>query len=129
MRFSKLSVCLALLVAACLPVHAEDQMRVTIPFAFTTAGKWFPAGEYRFATAFSSDRKTWVMYGDHQFAYLYTDGVESPVTSHVHGLTFRQFGGQFALVQIWPDGHRGRSVMVQQPKIAKQGSEVQVAAE
>lgn len=129
MTFSKLGVCLALFVAACLPVHAQNQIRVNVPFAFTTAGKSFPAGEYRVAPVFASDRKAWIIQGDHQSAFLFTNGVESHTISHTPSLMFLQLGGQFALVQIWPDSHLGLTVMVQEPKLAKEGSEVQVAAE
>jgi hypothetical protein len=129
MRCSKLGVCLALIVTACLPLLAQDQMQVNVPFPFTTAGKNFPAGEYRVAVVSSGDRDTWMIQGDHQSALLFTNSVISRDIAHDPSLIFRQVGGQYALTRIWVDGYVGRSVLVQEPKIAKQGSEVQVAAE
>ena len=51
MKFCKASLFVALLVVACLPVAAQAQIQLNIPFNFFAAGKSLPAGHYEVTCA------------------------------------------------------------------------------
>jgi hypothetical protein len=124
MKFCKFSLFLALCVAACLPVVAQTEMRTDIPFDFIVAGKTLPAGHYKVAPAFGTDRPTWRIYNDHNSAMVLTEPVDSNQKAHRPSLVFLQADGVYALLQVWQTEHQGRAVPVSNVKqtMVAQGS-------
>jgi len=132
MKFCKVSLFLALLVAVCFPAVALAEMRLDIPFNFIAAGNSLPPGHYRVVPVFEHDRVGWRVYNDHASVMMLTYSAESPQTAHRPSLVFLQTGGVYSLVQIWPEAHFGREVLrsnVKQTLVAEGGKYVEIEAE
>jgi hypothetical protein len=122
MKFCKVSVFLALLVAACLPVVGQTALRVDIPFNFVAAGKSLPAGHYRVSRLPISDC-AWYISNDHTGASMLTHLGESKQNSHP-SLVFQRAGGTYSLVVIRTDnsGWEVPQSHVKQTLVSKDGS-------
>ena len=133
MKFCKLTLSLALLLAVCLPAAAQVQtLRLNVPFDFVVAGKTLPAGHYYVKRVLNSENTTWLINGDHGFATVITNAVESPRTPHAPSLVFLEGGGRYSLVQIWDQEHFGREVPrsnVKQTLVAEGSKYVEVGAQ
>lgn len=132
MKFCKVSLFLALLMAVCLPAVAQTGVKLDIPFDFSAAGKTLPAGHYIIKRVWNTDNNAWAIVGDHAFATVMTDSVESPQTAHNISLVFLQAGGTYSLAQIWDQEHSGREVLgskQKQTQVAQGGKYVEVGAE
>lgn len=134
MKFSKVSLFFALLVASCLPAVAQaNQLLLDIPFNFIVKGKTLPAGHYTVKQLGSMDESVWAIEGAHDSAMFLTDPVESPKTAHNPSLVFLKAGDQYSLLQIWGGGHAGREVLrshVKQTMVAEGNSQyVEIGAE
>lgn len=102
MKFCKVSLFFALLVAVCLPVVGQTEMRVDIPFNFVAAGKSLPAGHYRVARLPLSSC-FWSISNDHAGTNMHTNQAESTQNSHRPSLVFLRAGGTYSLVTIRTD--------------------------
>jgi hypothetical protein len=111
MKFCKVSLLFALLVAVCLPVVGQTAMRVNIPFNFVAAGKSLPAGHYKLAPEFSQDLTTWCIFNDRVAAMLITNQADSAQKSHRSSLVFLQAGATYSLLQIWDGEGSGREML------------------
>ena len=124
MKFCKISVFFALLVAACLPVVGQTAIRVDIPFNFVAAGKSLPAGHYRVARVPIS-KCAWYISNGHISANMLTLA-ESTRNSHRPSLVFLRAGGTYSLVKIRTD-YSGWDIpqsKVKQTLVSKDGSKV-----
>jgi hypothetical protein len=131
MKFCKVTLFFALLVAFCLPVVAQTSMRVDIPFTFIAGGKSLPAGRYTVAPALNSNHTAWRISNDHAAVMVLSDAIESQ-QAHRHGLVFLRTGGAYSLTEIWNEGHFGRETLksnVKQTLVAKGGKYVDIGAE
>lgn len=131
MKFCKVSLFVALLVAVCLPAVAQTEMRLDIPFNFIAVGKFLPAGHYMVVRAFG-DRAAWRISNDHAGVMILTNSVESRQSAHRPGLIFLRTGEAYSLVQIWPEEHFGRDVLrsnVKRTLVAEGGKYVEIGAE
>jgi hypothetical protein len=115
MKFCKLSLFFALLVAVCLPALGQTEMRVDIPFNFTAAGKSLPAGHYRVARSSLAASCAWYITDDHTGVIMVTSLAAPSQKVRHSSLIFRQAGGTYSLMQIWQDGS-GRDVYQQKVK-------------
>ena len=121
MKFCKVSLFLALLVAVCLPAVGQTAMRVDIPFNFVATGKSLPAGQY---TVARSSGNTWCISDDHSGALMLTSAIDPSRKGHRSSLIFLKAGGTYSLVQIWL-WNSGRAVpqwQVKQTLVSKDGS-------
>ena len=112
MKFCKVSLFFALLVAVCLPAVAQTAMRVDIPFNFIAGGKSLPAGHYIVAHVFGSDNVAWKISDvsdDHATVGFLSNSVQSS-QAHRPSLVFLQAGGAYSLIQIWTGQKLGREV-------------------
>jgi hypothetical protein len=130
MKLCKFAVCFVLFMGACIQAHSQAQLRVNIPFDFTVGNHTLPAGQYELSTVWSDNSAAWkIADGQRHSAFLRTNALSSS-SDHTCSLIFRRFGGEYALVQFWTDGHDGRDVI--RPKIAPtviaQSDFVQIAA-
>jgi hypothetical protein len=134
MKFCKVSLFFALLVAVCLPAMGQTAMRVDIPFNFVAVGKSMPAGHYRVARYGTPSGNMWSISDDQASAVMNTnqDGSQK---AHRPSLVFRQAGGTYSLIQIW-DWDSGRDVFqshVKHTLVSKDESKsdkyVEIAAE
>jgi hypothetical protein len=82
MKFFKVSLFFALLVAVCFPAVAQTGVRAEIPFNFMVAGKNLPAGQYKVEPAWPADHSTWRIYNDHASVVVLTNWDQSPQTAH-----------------------------------------------
>jgi hypothetical protein len=126
MKFLRFSLLVALLVAACLPGVAQtQQLRLNIPFDFVVKGKTLPAGHYIVRRG-NIDDSVWTIESGHGSAIFLTNAVESPKVAHGPSLVFLRAGDQYALLQIWDEGHAGRELMLSNVKqtIVAQGTQV-----
>jgi len=113
MKFCKVSIFLALLLAVCLPVVAQAQLRVNVPFNFVAAGKSLPAGHYSVAKVFSGNDITWRVSNRHgDGLMMITNSVVSPLKTHNPSLVFWCVGKSCSLVQIWPNEYSGRQLLL-----------------
>jgi len=110
MKFCKVSIFLALLLAVCLPVVAQAQMQVNVPFSFSAAAKSLPAGQYRVSQISSGDQALWLVSGYHDGAMMLTNPVVSRKKAHRPSLTFWCEGKSCSLVQIWLTENYGREL-------------------
>jgi hypothetical protein len=134
MKFCKVSLFLALLVAVCLPAFAQAQIRLNIPFNFSAEGKSLPAGHYQVERLFDGNLAAWRLVNDDgQATVVLTNSVQSPKTAHPASLVFRNTGTTFSLVQIWTGEHFGRELplreQVQTTLIAGADKNVVIEAE
>lgn len=100
MKFCKVTLFFALLVAICLPAVGQTAMRVNIPFNFVAAGKSLPAGHYRVAQL-QRTTSAWYMSNDHSGAIMLTSPVDASQKAHHSSLIFLKAGEAYSLVQIW----------------------------
>jgi hypothetical protein len=100
MKFCKISLFFALLVAVCLPAVGQNALRVDVPFNFIAAGKSLPAGQYTIAPVPTSSC-VWYLFGNHTGAMMMTNPADSSQKAHRPKLVFLQAGGTYSLVQIW----------------------------
>lgn len=111
MKFCKVSLFLALLVAVCLPTVAQAQIQLNIPFNFFAAGKSLPAGHYKVERFLDGNEAAWRIFNNHgQSIVVLTNAVQSLQTAHPPSLVFRNTGATFSLVQIWTTEHFGRDL-------------------
>ncbi len=100
MKFSKVILFFALLVAVCLPALGQTAIRVDIPFNFVAVGKSLPAGHYTVARY--GTLSIWSILDDHDRAVIIVNtnqaGSQKP---HRPSLVFVQAGGTYSLTQIW----------------------------
>lgn len=133
MKFCKLSLFLALLVAVCLPAAAQIQeLRLNIPFDFVVAGKTLPAGHYDVKRVMYANNTAWEIIGGHAFAKVITYSVESPMMAHAPSLVFLKAGDRYSLVQIWDEEHFGRGLPrsnVKQVLVAEGSKYVEIGTE
>jgi hypothetical protein len=111
MKFCKVSLFLALLVAACLPAVAQTALRVEIPFNFIASGKSLPAGHYN---VWRSTDFAWCLSDGHNNVYMITSPIDSSEKAHGPSLLFLRAGGTYSLIQIWD---RLSGVDVQRSKV------------
>jgi len=132
MKFLKLSLLLALLVAACVPGVAQTQhLQLNIPFDFMVKGKILPAGHYIVRRG-TIDDDVWTIESGHGSAMFLTNPVESQKVAHGPSLIFLKAGDQYALLQIWDSGHAGRELLmsnVKQTMVAQNTQIVEINAE
>ena len=137
MKFCKVSLFFALLVAVCLPAMGQTAMRVDIPFNFVAVGKSMPAGHYRVARYGTPSGQMWSISDeqDRTVMIMNTNQAESSQKAHRPSLVFRQAGGTYSLIQIW-DWDSGRDVFqshVKHTLVSKDESKsdkyVEIAAE
>ncbi|HXY07931.1 MAG TPA: hypothetical protein VEI52_08750 [Terriglobales bacterium] len=132
MKFLKFSLLVALIVAACLPGFAQSQqLRLNIPFDFVVKGRTLPAGHYIVRRG-NIGEDVWTIESGQGSAIFLTNPVESPKKAHNPSLVFVRSGDQYALVQIWDDGHLGRELLltnVKQTMVAQGTQLVEVNAE
>lgn len=131
MRLRKFAICCVLFIGACIQAHAQTNIRVNVPFDFTVGNQTLPAGEYHVSTVWNNNKGVWQITGERgKSAFVMTNPLESAGAEHNVSLVFRQFSGQYALVQFWPGGDEGRDVI--RPKIPRtmiaQSQLVQIAA-
>jgi hypothetical protein len=133
MKLGKLSLCLALLVAASFPATAQmQQIKLNIPFSFMTAGKTLPAGHYTVSRVWVANNNSWQIVGNQGSAQLITYLVESPKVEHAPSLVFLQQGDRYSLVQIWDGAHLGRQLPefnVKKTVVAQNSKYVEIGAE
>jgi hypothetical protein len=109
----KLILWSSVLVAACLPAQAQDFVRVKVPFEFTAGTKHFSAGDYLFSKALPNNDIGWMIRNvvTGEGAMIGTNSVQSPLVEQTPGVQFHYSEGEYALYQVWPDGHEGRVAM------------------
>jgi hypothetical protein len=132
MKFCKVSLFFALLVAVCLPVVAQTGVRADIPFAFIAAGKSLPAGHYLVVPASTMDRNAWFVCNAHDCVSVIALPSQSREIAHHSSLIFLQAGGTYSLVQIKSKEDFGRDVLkskVKQTLLAEGGKYVEIGAE
>jgi hypothetical protein len=132
MKFLKLSLLLALLVAACVPGVAQTpQLRLNIPFDFMVKGKILPAGHYIVRRG-NIDEGVWTIQSGHGSAIFLTNPVDSRKVAHSPSLVFLKAGDQYALLQIWDGGQDGRELLISNVKntmVAQNTQLVEINAE
>lgn len=113
MNRCKLVLCLAVFAAACLPAHAQQGVRVNIPFDFTAGHKFLPAGEYVVIPATTRNNAFWMIKNlqNGEGNILNTNSEVSPIKQHQVSLLFHRNGGQYSLMEFWMDENNGRSVV------------------
>lgn len=112
MKIFSAALSFVLLVAVCVPVHAQDISRFDIPFAFTAGNKVLPAGTYMVQEMLPSNTAVWTISNNQGGTSVFiTNSMISPLTSHQVSLVFRRDGGEYSLIEFWQDGARGRSVI------------------
>jgi hypothetical protein len=100
MKFCRVSLFFALLVAACLPAISQTALRVNVPFNFIAAGTSLPAGHYRVVPLAISDGG-WRIFNDQTGASMLTMPADSKHPAHHPSLVFLKAGGAYSLVQMW----------------------------
>jgi hypothetical protein len=132
MKFCKVTLFLALLVAVCLPAVAQTGVRANIPFNFIAAGKSLPAGQYVVVPESMANRTIWRVYNAHAGVSVTTSPAQAQGTAHGPSLVFLQNGGVYSLVQIRTKDNFGRDVLrsnVKQTLVAEGGKYVEIGAE
>jgi len=133
MKFRKVSLFFALLVAVCLTGIAQAQIRVNIPFDFTAGKKSLPAGLYRVSPVSDNDQTAWRISNNHGTVMVLTNSVESRKKAHPLSLVFWHSGEGYSLVQIWPSEHSGHDLLLKSKVttiiLAKTGKYVEIGAE
>jgi|HubBroStandDraft_4_1064222.scaffolds.fasta_scaffold36287_3 hypothetical protein len=108
MKFSKVILFFALLVAVCLPALGQTEIRVDIPFNFVAVGKSLPAGHYTVARY--GTLSIWSIFDDHDRAVAIVNTNQAASQNpHRPSLVFVQAGGTYSLTQIW-SSNSGRDV-------------------
>jgi hypothetical protein len=133
MKFRKVSLFVALLIAVSLTGVAQSQIRINVPFDFSVGGKVMPAGDYRVARVDSRDPMVWRLSNEHGTVVVLTNPVDSPTRAHPPSLVFLNTGDRLFLVQIWDAEHSGQGLLLK-PKVttvilAKGAKYVEIGAE
>jgi hypothetical protein len=111
MKCCKISLFLALLVAACLPSFGQASLRVDVPFNFVASGKSLPAGHYivwRQTSSVTNPATIWFLSDNHNTVMMSTMA-DSSQKAHHPSLVFLRAGGAYSLIQIW-NGQSGVDV-------------------
>ena len=106
----KVSACIALLVALCLPVVGQTQLIVDVPFNFVAGGRVLPAGEYRVSRAFLWSNDGWWIRSGKDSAAIMTNEVRSPHQTHRASMVFVHTSDGYSLAQVWTSEHEGREL-------------------
>ena len=136
MKYARVSVFVALLLAVCLPAGAQvikTKMGVNVPFNFVAGSEYLPAGHYTIVQAFSDTNTTWRITSDDDrlSVSMVTSNASSPVKSHRRTVVFQQVGARYVLTEFWTTEHSGREL----PKAhhqtfeASSAKNVEIAAE
>lgn len=133
MKFRAVTFSFALLVAACFTGIVHAQIRVNIPFSFSTGTQTLPPGHYTVAPVDERNPIAWRLTNDNRTVMFLTNSVESASTSHPTSLIFIYAQDQYYLAQIWPAEHSGKDLLLK-PKVttmilAKGAKYVQIEAE
>ncbi|HYM77826.1 MAG TPA: hypothetical protein VE377_17760 [Candidatus Dormibacteraeota bacterium] len=132
MKLLKLGLFFALVVAVSVPVVAQTQLKLDIPFNFVVDGKTLPAGQYRVAQVYG-DSHVWSIANNHNSAFIHTNTVQSPLIAHRASLIFWHSGGEYTLARFWPEEHVGDELFlaprVKSTMLAKSGEYVELGAE
>lgn len=99
-------MCSALVILAATATHAQtsNEQTANIPFAFTVAGKAFPAGEYRITRLNPQSDKAALAIKSSDGSIskvVLTTPVQSSATHERAKLVFSQYGEQYFLSQVW----------------------------
>jgi len=103
----KVSLCIALLVALCLPAVSQSKLLVDVPFNFVAGGQSLPAGEYRVSQAFLWSNDGWCIRSSKNSAAMITNQVRSPYKAHRPSMVFVHSSDGYSLAQIWTSEHEG----------------------
>jgi hypothetical protein len=116
MKFCKVSLFFALLVAVCLPAMGQTAIRVDIPFNFVAVGKSLPAGHYTVARFLTPSGNMWSISDDQaRTVMVMNTNQDGSQKAHRPSLVFLQAGGTYSLIQIW-NWDSGRDVPQSQVK-------------
>ena len=133
MKFRKVSLFLALLVAVCITGVAQAQLRVNVPFNFSAGKKSLPAGHYRVAPVDERNQIAWLVSNEHGAVVVLTNSVESPGRAHPPSLVFLHADNGYSLIQIWPSEHSGKDLLLKSKVttiiLSKGGKYVEIGAE
>ena len=136
MKFTRVSVLVALLVAVCLPAGAqviETRMGVNVPFNFVAGSEYLPAGHYTIVQASSDTNTIWRITSDNDrvSVSIVTSNTSSPVKSHHRSVVFQQVGTRYVLSEFWTTEHSGRELPKahHQTLEASTAKNVEIAAE
>jgi hypothetical protein len=132
MKFYKISLFLTLLMAVCVPAVAQTEMRFSILFNFSAAGKSLPAGHYTVVRVCGDNHAAWRIYSGRTSVMVLTNSVESQQKAHRRSLLFSHVGNAYSLIQFWPTEHIGRdlpSPKAKQVLIADGDKYVEIGAE
>ena len=115
MKYARVSIFVALLLAVCLPAGAQvikTKMRVNVPFNFVAGSEYFPAGHYTIMQVFSYTNTTWRITSDddRRSVSVVTNDTSSPVKSHRCSVVFQQVGARYLLTEFWTTEHEGRAL-------------------
>lgn len=134
MKFCRVTLFLALLVAACLPAVGQTTLRVDIPFNFVVLGQSLPAGHY-IVWRQTNSTINWYLSDNRTTLVMQTRLVDSSQKAHGPSLVFLRAGGAYSLIQIW-NGRSGLDVPqqnVKQTLVSKDDSKrdeyIEIAAE
>jgi len=126
MKFCKVSLLFALLVAVCFPALAQAQIELNIPFNFYV-------GHYKVAKVYEGNQTAWCISGNHGSVMMLTNPVQSLKTAHRSGVVFWYTGNRYSLAKIWATDHYGRDLLLRESVkttiLAEGGKYVEVAAE
>jgi len=136
MKFARVSVFVALLVAGCLPAGAQvirAKMGVNVPFNFVVGSEYLPAGHYTITPVNSDTNTAWRITSDDDrlSVSMVTSNTSSPVKSHRRSVVFQQVGTRYILSEFWTAEHAGRKVPKSRHETleASSAKNVEIAAE
>lgn len=113
MKPFKFRLCIALLVALCLPAVGQSKLLVVdVPFNFVAGGKSLPAGEYRVSRAFLWSDDGWSIRSSKNSAAIITNEVRSPHKAHRPSMVFVHTSDGYSLAQIWTSEHAGHELQL-----------------
>jgi len=108
----KVSLCIALLVALCLPAVSQSKLLVDVPFNFVAGGQSLPAGEYRVSRAFLWSNDGWCIRTSKNSAAMITNEVRSPHKAHRPSMVFVHTSDGYSLAQIWTSEYEGHELQL-----------------
>ncbi|MHB8218430.1 MAG: hypothetical protein ACYDDS_20345 [Candidatus Sulfotelmatobacter sp.] len=133
MKFRKVSLFFALLLAVCITGVAQEQLRVNIPFNFSAGKTSLPAGHYRVAPVDDKNQMAWLVSNERGAVMVLTNSVESPGKAHPPSLVFLHADTGYSLIQIWPSEHSGLDLLLKSKVttiiLSKVGKYVEIGAE
>src|SRR5579864_8266273 len=113
MKPFKFRLCIALLVALCLPAVGQSKLLVVdVPFNFVAGGRSLPAGEYRVSRAFLWSDDGWSSRSSKHSAVFITNEVRSPNKAHKPSMVFIHTRDGYSLAQIWISEHAGHELQL-----------------